>query len=242
MAKRWWATGIGWFLGGPWWGLAGYLLGDRLDRKDGPDFGRRDGLRVPLLRLTADLLRTTGRTSMAEVQGSVLFWLQALRIPSTEAGLPEQRLQSFLQESRELHAVAGVFASGLAVEDRLQFWWRFEELADQLALPRARSASWLIQVAECWDLTRLDSDPGPTNMACKGRVTPAEITRCYQVLGLPLQAGWEDIKRQYRKLAKAHHPDLLNLDAACREEDNGPHNMAQINSSYRILKSWFGCD
>jgi DnaJ-domain-containing protein 1 len=242
MAKRWWATGIGWLLGGPWWGLAGYLLGDRLDRGNGSGYGQRDDLLVSLVRLTASLLQLTGHQELVDVRKSVVFWRQTLRIASGEEQLLENRLQGFLQDSRELHEPARIFASSLTGDDRLQFWWWFEELAKHLALPRPKAAPWLIQIADCWELTRPHLCTWHMSMVKKGRITPAEIASCYQVLELPLDAEWDEIKGQYRKLAKAHHPDRVNGNGILCDEESELHPMARINSSYQVLKSWFGVD
>jgi DnaJ-domain-containing protein 1 len=240
MAKRWWATGIGWLLGGPWWGLAGYLLGDRLDRGHGSIAGRRDALLVPLSRLTASLLQVAERKELVNVRRSVAFWCRTLPIDATEERLMEDRVQGFLQDPRELHELARVFASSLAGDDRLQFWWWFEELAKHLALRRIKVAPWLMQIADCWELTGPHSCPWHMSMSKKGRITPAEIAFWYRALELPLDADWDEVKGQYRKLAKAHHPDRVNRNGVVNQEDGEFHPMAQINSGYQVLKSWFG--
>ena len=244
MAKRWWATGIGWLLGGPWWGLAGYLLGDGLDRGNGSGYGQRDDLLVSLACLTASLLQVTGHRELLNVRRCVLFWRQTLGIAPAEEHLLEDRLQGFLQDSRQLHEPARIFASSLTGDDRLQFWWWFEELAKHLALPRQEAAPWLIRIADCWELTRPHSCPWHMSMVKKGRITPAEIASCYQVLELPLDAEWDEVKGHYRKLAKAHHPDRVNRNSVMNEneEDSELHPMARINSSYQVVKSWFGVD
>jgi DnaJ-class molecular chaperone len=82
------------------------------------------------------------------------------------------------------------------------------------------------------------------SMVNKGRITPAEIASCYQVLELPLDAEWDEVKGHYRKLAKAHHPDRVNRNGVMKEneEEAELHPMARINSSYQVLQSWFGVD
>lgn len=244
MAKRWWATGIGWLLGGPWWGLAGYLLGDGLDRGNGSGYGQRDDRLVSLVRLTASLLQATGRQELVDVRRSVVFWRRTLRIAPGEEQLLENRLQSFLQDSSELYERARVFAASLTGDDRLQFWCWFDDLAKHLALPRQEAAPWLIQIADRWELTGPHSCPWHMSMVNKGRITPAEIASCYQVLELPLDAEWDEVKGHYRKLAKAHHPDRVNRNGVMNEneEEGELHPMARINTSYQVLQSWFGVD
>ncbi|AWN42389.1 DnaJ C-terminal domain-containing protein [Methylobacterium durans] len=51
----------------------------------------------------------------------------------------------------------------------------------------------------------------------------------YDVLGIPKGASEADIKRAYRKLAKAHHPDRNKDDARAKDR------FAEANSAYEIL-------
>ena len=51
----------------------------------------------------------------------------------------------------------------------------------------------------------------------------------YRVLGLPLGASKQQIRRQYRRLARRLHPDLRRDDPAAHEE------MVRLNRAYQIL-------
>ena len=53
----------------------------------------------------------------------------------------------------------------------------------------------------------------------------SEIENALKVLGLPKLITREDIKKQYRYLAKKHHPD----------QGGNPKKMEEINSAYRLL-------
>ena len=57
----------------------------------------------------------------------------------------------------------------------------------------------------------------------------AEIEQALQALDLPTLVTRDDIKRRYRQLARAHHPDL-HPDAAER--------MEQINRAYALLMEY----
>ncbi len=52
----------------------------------------------------------------------------------------------------------------------------------------------------------------------------------YDILGVAQIAGQDAIKTAYRKLAKAHHPDLNALDPRAAE------HFARINRAYRVLR------
>src|SRR4051794_185978 len=51
----------------------------------------------------------------------------------------------------------------------------------------------------------------------------------YQVLGVPRTASEAEIKKAYRKLAKAHHPDRNANDPKAKDR------FAEVNSAYEIL-------
>src|SRR5258705_6184925 len=52
----------------------------------------------------------------------------------------------------------------------------------------------------------------------------------YDILGVAQTAGQDEIKTAYRKLAKAHHPDLNAVDPRAAE------HFARINRAYRVLR------
>jgi DnaJ-class molecular chaperone len=55
-----------------------------------------------------------------------------------------------------------------------------------------------------------------------------EIEHALETLQLPKLVTKEDVKRQYRHIAKQYHPDL----------GGDPHAMERINHAYRILMKY----
>jgi len=55
-----------------------------------------------------------------------------------------------------------------------------------------------------------------------------EIEKALEILELPKLVTKADIKRQYRYIAKKHHPDL----------GGDPQEMERINHAYRILMKY----
>lgn len=61
----------------------------------------------------------------------------------------------------------------------------------------------------------------------------------HDVLGVPRDAGQATIKAAWRRLARAHHPDLTPDDPAATER--ATRRMAEINRAYAELRSgWLG--
>ncbi len=62
----------------------------------------------------------------------------------------------------------------------------------------------------------------------------------YDVLGVPRDAGQAAIKSAYRRLARAHHPDLTPDDPAATEK--ATRRMVEINRAYADLRAGFPPD
>jgi len=56
----------------------------------------------------------------------------------------------------------------------------------------------------------------------------SDIKEALEILGLPSLVTHEDIKRQYRHLAKKYHPD----------QGGSTEEMERINHAYRLLNSY----
>ena len=64
------------------------------------------------------------------------------------------------------------------------------------------------------------------------------MTNYYEILGVPVTAGLQEIKAAFRRLAKQYHPDKVQhlgekLKALANEE------MKQINEAYEYLKEQY---
>ncbi len=57
----------------------------------------------------------------------------------------------------------------------------------------------------------------------------------YQVLGLNADASAADIKRAYRKIVKAHHPDVKHHILSEAEREQATEEMLLINQAYETL-------
>jgi COMPASS component SWD3 len=60
-----------------------------------------------------------------------------------------------------------------------------------------------------------------------------DILECYQILGLQYGASIEEIEKAYRRLVKAHHPDLFPYDYLLKKE--AEEKLKKINIAHEAL-------
>ena len=59
---------------------------------------------------------------------------------------------------------------------------------------------------------------------------PKEVKRALSVLGLSFPLTIEELKKQYKKLAKKYHPDLNP------EDEKAEERLKEINEAYQVIK------
>ncbi len=64
-----------------------------------------------------------------------------------------------------------------------------------------------------------------------------DIQRCYEILGVESGVSLEELKRAYRRLVKAWHPDRFTHDP--RLQQRAENKLKEINVAYeRVQSSW----
>ena len=64
------------------------------------------------------------------------------------------------------------------------------------------------------------------------RPPPEPAFHHWAVLGIPCKAPVEQVRSAFRRLAKAHHPDI----GPAGEREERTHRMAELNRAYAMLK------
>ena len=67
------------------------------------------------------------------------------------------------------------------------------------------------------------------------------LNKAYEILNLNSNANINEVKKQYRNLAKKYHPDILNANKVSQNElQKGIEKFRQINEAYEIIKKHLG--
>jgi hypothetical protein len=240
MEKRWWGTGIGWALGGPWWGMAGHLIGDRLEGRQRSAVRQRRLLLADLMGFTAQLLQTTGQTGEACVEQALRLWTQKLALPPGEIPIMAALLRDLLGQPLAPNSLTASSERCIKAALCARTWQWLAELAAALDLPRDRAAPWLMLTAQRWELLGSASSGQACIDAAGEPCSPEHLAACYQVLGVSLKASWNQVKVAYHQQAKKVHPDRLLQDAEPLAKGDLHQRMTRVNAAYRALKGWFG--
>ncbi|MFH2115155.1 MAG: J domain-containing protein, partial [Spirochaetota bacterium] len=65
---------------------------------------------------------------------------------------------------------------------------------------------------------------------------PAKLSAAYKVLGLTLNAPFDQVRKAYKQLLKQHHPDKHG--SAPDAQKKATETSARINDAYRIIETW----
>jgi DnaJ like chaperone protein len=65
-----------------------------------------------------------------------------------------------------------------------------------------------------------------------------DLAKAYEILEISQTASDEEIKKQYRKLVKQYHPDVITGQGANQETiDKATNKLQEINEAYEIIKT-----
>ncbi|WP_366657108.1 TerB family tellurite resistance protein [Fodinicurvata sp. EGI_FJ10296] len=229
-------------IGGPIGALIGVVLGAGMDILSDSDFGLvslskgdRDRTKsiaftIGAIALGAKMAKADGRVTRDEVTA----FRQVFRIPPEE----EENVGRVFNHARQDSAgyepyarqLAGLFADRPNVLQEL--------LLCLFHIAKADGKITGAEVAFLSDVARIFAIDDETFETIRAAEMGPDETDPYQVLGVKRTSEPEQIKRRYRELVKAHHPDRLSAEGL--EADlirTGAQRMAVINAAYdRIAK------
>ena len=64
-----------------------------------------------------------------------------------------------------------------------------------------------------------------------GHLEKKDVKKCYKQLGLATTATFDEVKKQFRKLALKYHPDR------CKDKKTGERKFKEIFEAYETIKN-----
>ncbi|MBX1885833.1 TerB family tellurite resistance protein [Campylobacter peloridis] len=96
----------------------------------------------------------------------------------------------------------------------------------------------LSQIAKAFDIAKSELDDFIANLSrLKSSENTMSLEQAFSILELNNQANLNEVKKQYRALAKKYHPDILNANNVSEEElKKGVEKFQKINEAYEKIK------
>lgn len=237
MAKygKWIGGGLGWALGGPIGGILGFIFGSILDgaNQSGFAFAKEQAtmtapgdFKISLLILSAAVMKADKKVMQSELK----FVRDFLSRQFGESELQEQMLfiKDVLNQDIEVEKVAKQIRQYMDYPSRLQLLhYLFGiSLSDGFAHPD--EVALIERISAYLGITMTDF-ASVKAMFVKDEESP------YKILGVDHNAGDEEIKKAYRRMALKYHPDKLShlgedVKKAAQEK------FQELNNAYQKIR------
>jgi len=211
-----WITGaLGWVIGGPIGGIAGFIIGSLFDTNsvetrnytEGAQAGRRytateerNSFMVSLLVLASAVMKADGRIMKSELEYVKTFLLRNFGPDAAkEATL---YLKTLLKKDIDVVSVCGQVRSYMNYESRIQLLHFLAGIAQADGVVSPEELTLLRRMATAMGISGQESE---AIFAMFDDGTDA----AYKILEIDRSATDDQVKRAYKRLATQHHPDKV---------------------------------
>ena len=234
---KWIGGALGFMVAGPLGAFAGYFIGSIIDSNDNDDYagydggtygdstsqdnygrqsqGQRNSFLFSLLVLVSYIIKSDGKVMHSEMEYVRAFLRNNFGESAAQQGndillrlFEEQKKTNPYLYRNKIRQVCAQIAANLNYSERLQLLSFLVELAKSDGSLPQEELNALYELAQYMGMQASDVE-SMLNLD-SGSSASGSLEDAYKVLGISPDATDDEVKKAYRKLALAHHPDRVS--------------------------------
>ena len=237
---KWIGGGLGWALGGPIGAVLGFIFGSMFDSMEAGTYEHRPPGRqtrtqtgdfsVALLILSAAVMKADGRVVRSELDYVRQFFLT--RFGEEETRRKMLLLREILKQDISLVEIGGQINAYMAYAEKLQL------LHFLFGISAADGQEHPAEIAAIENIARLIGIAG-ADLGSIRSMFVKDTGYAYRILEVSPDAGNEEIKKAYRKMALKYHPDKVS-HLGEEVQNAAKEKFQELNAAYDTIKKQRG--
>ena len=230
---KWIGGGLGWVFGGPIGGLIGFLFGTVIDSVTTQSVQVNQGRTTPgdyaisLLVLIAAVMKADGKIMKSELDHVKKFLVQNFGLDGTQEALTI--LKDLLKQEIPVEDVCEQIAQKLDYSSRLQLMHFLYGLSHSDGRMEQAELNLIQRIANALGIKPSD------NESIESMFVGNTLEAAYKILEVEPSATDDEVKKAYRKMAVAYHPDkVAYLGEEFRRAAN--EKFQKLNEAYEKIK------
>ena len=230
---KWIGGGLGWVFGGPIGGLIGFLFGTVIDSVTTQSVQVNQGRTTPgdyaisLLVLIAAVMKADGKIMKSELDYVKKFLVQNFGLDGTQEALTI--LKDLLKQEIPVEDVCEQIAQKLDYSSRLQLMHFLYGLSHSDGRMEQAELNLIQRIANALGIKPSD------NESIESMFVGNTLEAAYKILEVEPSATDDEVKKAYRKMAVAYHPDkVAYLGEEFRRAAN--EKFQKLNEAYEKIK------
>lgn len=230
---KWIGGGLGWVVAGPIGVIIGFILGSLVDSVTTQSIQVNQGRTTPgdyaisLLVLIAAVMKADGKVMKSELDFVKKFLVQNFGSEGTQEALTI--LKDLLKQEIPVEDVCEQIAGKVDYSSRLQLMHFLYGLSHSDGRMESAELNLIQRISFSLGITSSDDE------SIRAMFLNNTLDAAYKILEVDPNASDEEVKKAYRKMATAYHPDkVAYLGEEFRKAANG--KFQKLNEAYEKIK------